>query len=71
MAALAATGNENAIGVYPLACDICSASQNPPCGQSPGGPGCHAGTQYAPVPVCQAQGTVKQGGGSTTVVFWP
>jgi len=70
-AAMAATGNENAVGVFPLACDICSASQNPPCGRSPGGAGCHGGTQYAPVPVCQAQGTVKQGGGSTTVVFWP
>ena len=70
-AAMEATGNENAIGVFPLACDICSASQNPPCGQSPGGPGCHGGTQYDPTPVCQYQGAVKQGGGSTTVVFWP
>jgi len=73
-AAMAATGNEQALGVFPAGCDICVQRQSPPCGIAPGpvnGDGCKAGTQYAPVPVCQAQGTVKQGGGSTTVVFWP
>jgi hypothetical protein len=50
------TGNENIMGVFPYGCDICVAQQHPPCGIVPGGPGCHSGTQYAPVPVCQWQG---------------
>ncbi len=62
-----ATGNENVFGLFPYGCDICVAQQAPPCGISPGGPGCKAGSQYNPSPPCQYQGPVK-GGGSTVVV---
>lgn len=74
-----ATGNESVPYVFPLACDICSGRQNPPCGQpvdaaayagaSDGGVGCHAGTQYAPVPPCQYQGLVKGGGSVVRVAL--
>ena len=49
-------GNEKMMGVFPYGCDICTAMEHPPCGIVPGGPGCHAGTQYKPDPVCQWQG---------------
>lgn len=62
-----ATGNEKVFGLFPYGCDICVAQQSPPCGISPGGPGCKAGSQYNPSPPCQYQGPVK-GGGSTVVV---
>lgn len=51
-----ATGNHNNPGVYPLGCDICTGSENPP--TWPGCPGksypseCHAGTQNDPSPPC-------------------
>jgi hypothetical protein len=73
-AALAATGNEKAVGVFPAGCDICVQRQSPPCGIAPGpvnGDGCKAGTQYDPSPVCQFQSPVKGGGGAVTAVFWP
>lgn len=70
-----ATGNESVPYVFPLACDICSGRQNPPCGQPldagapDAGTGCHAGTQYAPVPPCQYQGSVKGGGSVVRVAL--
>jgi hypothetical protein len=57
------------LGVYPTGCDICTARENPPCGQAPGGTGCKAGTQYDPTPPCQFQGPVKGGGGSVEVIL--
>ncbi len=54
--AATATGNHTNPGVYPLGCDICSGSENPP--TWPGCPGksypteCHAGTQNNPTPPC-------------------
>lgn len=59
-----ASGNEKALGVFPLGCDICVARQSPPCGMSPGKSGCKSGSQYKPDVPCQWQGAVK--GGSTT-----
>lgn len=61
------SGNAEVLGVFPLGCDICTARQNPPCGQSPGSTGCKAGTQYDPKPPCQYQGKTM-GGGSTVRV---
>ncbi len=62
-------------GVFPNGCDICVAKQHPPCpwqhpcGGPDGGPGCgcHAGMQYAPVPVCQVTGVAH--GSTVTVVL--
>ena len=59
-------GNEKNFGVFPLGCDGCALRIAPPCGQSPGGTGCHGGSQYNPDPVCQYQSGDK--GGSTAVV---
>jgi len=67
IAAPAATGNEKAFGVFPLACDICVARQQPPCGYEPGKHGCKSGTQYNPDVPCQYQGTVMGGGTSVLV----
>ena len=64
---LRATGNEKAFGVFPYGCDICTARQSPPCGISPGGPGCKAGTQYKPDVPCQYQGVTKGGGAVVTI----
>jgi len=64
-------GNEKVFGLYPLGCDICTARQSPPCGIPAGGPGCHGGTQYAPVPPCQYQGPSKGGGGAVVVTALP
>jgi hypothetical protein len=55
-------GNEKVVGVFPLGCDICTARQSPPCGQTPGKDGCKSGTQYKPDVPCQWQGTVMGGG---------
>lgn len=57
--ATSATGNQNNVGVFPMLCDLCSGSQNPP--QPPAFPTCpppdstqcHGGTQFNPQPVCQ------------------
>jgi hypothetical protein len=69
LAAFKGTGNEKALGVFPLGCDICVARQHPPCGQTPGRDGCKAGTQYAPAVPCQWQGAVKGGGTPVRVVL--
>jgi hypothetical protein len=63
------TGNEKAFGVYPIGCDICVASQQPPCGMSPGKDGCKAGTQYQPTVPCQYQGPTMGGGGLIQVML--
>jgi hypothetical protein len=62
-------GNEKALGVYPLGCDICVARQKPSCGMSPGKDGCKSGTQYNPVVPCQWQGTVMGGGTKVRVAL--
>ena len=68
---LGATGNAALLGVFPLGCDICTARQNPSCGQAKGTDGCKAGTQYAPLPPCQVQGLVKGGGTAVIVSVLP
>jgi len=51
--------NADAMGVYPVACDICVARSQPPCGfdasgcTESGSCGCKSGTQYNPTPPCQ------------------
>jgi hypothetical protein len=56
ISAAAATGNHANPGVYPLGCDICTGTENPPVW--PGCPGtnypseCHAGSQFDPTPPC-------------------
>ena len=69
LAAFKGTGNEKALGVYPLGCDVCVARQHPPCGMTPGRDGCKAGSQYAPDVPCQWQGAVKGGGTPVRVVL--
>jgi hypothetical protein len=69
LAAHAREGNEKALGVYPIGCDICVARQHPPCGMTPGRDGCKAGSQYAPAVPCQWQGAVKGGGTPVRVVL--
>lgn len=65
-------GNEKVYGLFPYGCDICVAQQNPPCGIPAGGPGCKAGRQSDPDPVCQVQGPTKGGGGQAVrVVLLP
>jgi hypothetical protein len=55
-------GNERALGVFPLGCDICVARQNPPCGMTPGKTGCKTGPdQYHPDVACQYQGKTMTG----------
>jgi len=55
-------GNERALGVYPLACDICIARQMPPCGYKRGpSPECKTGKQDNPDVACQYQGTAMHG----------
>lgn len=56
-------GNEKAFGVFPLACDLCTArSAQTPCGYVPGpSPECKKGTQYHPDVVCQYQGNTMSG----------
>ena len=68
LAPVGRTGNEKAMGVFPFGCDICVAMQHPPCGIVPGGPGCHAGTQYAPDPVCQWQAPVMSHADNSLIV---
>jgi len=68
---LGKNGNAALFGVFPLGCDICTARQNPSCGFAKGTDGCKAGTQYAPVPPCQVQGTVKGGGTAVIVTVLP
>lgn len=64
-----ATGNEKALGVFPLGCDICVARQSPPCGMKKGHDGCKTGSQYNPDVPCQWQGPVRGGGSSVTVAL--
>lgn len=51
--------NANVFGVFPVACDICVARSNPPCGLDAGGCteagscGCKNGMQYNPAVPCQ------------------
>jgi hypothetical protein len=59
---LGATGNEKVYGLYPLGCDICTASKNPPCGGEKSSGPCKSGSQYKPDVPCQVQGK-KMGGG--------
>jgi len=63
-------------GVFPNGCDLCVARHTVPCpwqtscgtGNDGGPPcGCHAGTQYAPTPVCQVTGVPR--GSVVTVVL--
>ena len=61
------SGNEKALGVFPLGCDVCTAREHPPCGLIPGKDGCKAGTQYKPDVPCQIQGATKGGGLAVTV----
>ena len=63
------SGNERALGVFPLGCDICTARQKPPCGMVPGDQGCKGGTQYHPDVICQWQGAVMGGGTPTRVTL--
>lgn len=68
---LGASGNEKVLGLFPLGCDICTARQNPPCGQTPGTDGCKSGTQYKPDVPCQYQGAAMGGGSSISVSHVP
>jgi hypothetical protein len=51
--------NATVYGVYPVACDICVARSQPPCGfdasgcTEAGSCGCKAGSQYSPTVPCQ------------------
>jgi hypothetical protein len=63
------TGNEKALGVFPVGCDACVARLSPPCGIAKGAEGCKKGTQYKPDVPCQIQGPVKGGGGSVEVLL--
>ncbi len=60
-------GNEKIVGVFPYGCDICTGREHPPCGIPAGGPGCHAGTQFKPEPVCQWQGPAM-GPGNNSII---
>lgn len=65
-----AVGNEGALGVYPIGCDLCvSRSSATPCGMVPGTDGCKAGTQYDPKVPCQYQGAVMGGGAAVLVTY--
>lgn len=65
-----AAGNDKALGVYPLGCDLCVArSSQTPCGMAPGTDGCKAGSQYDPTVPCQYQGSVKDGAASVVVTY--
>jgi len=62
-------GNERAPAVFPLGCDTCVARTKPACGMSPGKDGCKAGTQFAPVPPCQYQGSTMSGHATTVEII--
>jgi hypothetical protein len=71
-----AAGNEKAVGVFPLGCDVCVARFQPPCGiqpsPTPGSAGCKKGVdQYHPDVPCQVQGLVKGGGAKTVIRLVP
>lgn len=68
---LGKSGNELLLGVYPYGCDLCTSNSAATCGIPAGPTGCKAGTQYAPIPPCQFQGSVKGGGGSVVVILVP
>jgi hypothetical protein len=61
-------GNERAPAVFPLGCDTCVARTKSACGMSPGKDGCKAGTQFAPVPPCQFQGSTMSGRATTVEI---
>lgn len=66
------TGNEKVLGVFPVSCDGCSISLNPPCGVEAGSvQGCKGGTQYHPDVPCQWQGARMGGGDVVTVRLLP
>jgi len=54
---LGKTGNQQAFGVYPYGCDVCTARQNPPCGIEMGDSECKTPNgvknQYSPDVPCQ------------------
>jgi hypothetical protein len=66
--------NADIYGVYPIACDICVARDQPPCGVDaagctlPGSCGCKSGSQYNPNVPCQESFTR---GAAVTVAVVP
>jgi len=72
-----ASGNAQVFGVYPLACDICVARSQPPCGFDAGGCttpascGCKSGTQYNPTVPCQATYQQSTTGSIVTMSLTP
>jgi hypothetical protein len=64
-------------GVFPLACDICVARSQPPCGFDAGGCtasgscGCKSGTQYNPTVPCQITYQQADAGSQLSVALLP